>query len=152
MRDPLQSFIHFKFSKRGKHLTRTIKPGKYTPYVTCQDGEICTPYQEQGSKMKKERNGKYRHIASYSMEELISLGWDGAMYVSLLGRHAAQGHYVPFICGYDSDPDDDYEPIDIQAGKRAGTIGLSSDEIGLYMSVYDPQSCGQQLVTIQNGR
>jgi hypothetical protein len=151
MRDPLLSFIHYKYSKRGKPITRTIKPGKYTPYVTSQDGDICTPYQEQGSKMKRERNGKFRHIASYSMEELISLGWDGAMYLSMQGRHAAEGHYVPFICGYDSDPDDDYEPIDIQAGKRAGIIGLSDDDNGLYMSVYDPHSGKQRLVGIQKG-
>jgi hypothetical protein len=150
-RDPLLSFIHFKLSKRGKAVARLIKPGKYTPYTTCEDGEVCTPYEEQGSKMKRGRNGKYRHIASYSMEELISLGWDGAMYVSTHGHHAADGHYVPFICGYDSDADDDYEPIDIQAGKRAGTIGLSDDD-GLNMSVYNPRTETQELVTIHNRR
>jgi hypothetical protein len=98
MRDPLLSFVHFKYNKRRQPVARLIKPGKYTPYATSQDGEICTPYEEQGSKVTRGRSGKYRHIASYSMEELISLGWDGAMYVSTHARRAATGHYVPFIC------------------------------------------------------
>jgi len=28
-----------------------------------------------------------------------------------------------------------YEPIDVAAGKRAGTVGLPQEEVGLYMEV-----------------
>jgi hypothetical protein len=146
-RDPLAGFCHFKYSKRGEPVVRFIKPGKYTPYHPTSD-DVATPYEEQGSKMKMELSGKYRHIASYSVEKLVALGWDGAMYISSRGRHAAKGHYVPFICGYDSDADDTYEPIDIQAGKRAGTIGLSPDENGKFMGI--PGRTGRQLVQIKN--
>ena len=148
-RDPLKAFWHFKYSKRGKPDARLIKPGKYTPYLLSEDGDISTPYTEEGSKLRRQPSGKYRHIASYSLDELIALGWDGAMYVSTRARHAANGHYVPFIVGYDSDADDEYEPIDVRAGRRAGTIGLPNNEVGLYMEVPE-MSGGVQIVQIQN--
>jgi hypothetical protein len=151
-RDPLQGLFHFKYSKRGKTVARAIKPGKYTPFILSPEGYIETPYRETGSKLRRQpESGKFRHIASYSLDELIDLGWDGAMYVCSQARHAATGQYVPFIVGYDSDEDDEYEPIDVQAGKRAGTIGLPADEIGLYMTIPSMEG-GSQLVTLQRGR
>lgn len=151
-RDPMQGFCHFKYSKRGKPVVRFIKPGKYTPFCPTNHGDVATPYEEQGSKLQRLSNGKYRHIASYSLDELIALGWDGAMYVSTKGRHAANGLYVPFVVGYDSDEDDTYEPINVQAGKRAGTIGLPSDEVGLYMAIPDMQNPGRrQMVQLNRG-
>jgi hypothetical protein len=149
-RDPLCGFFHFKYSKRGKPVARAIKPGKFTPYILSEGGQIATPYNETGSKIQPV-GGRCRHIASYSLDELIDLGWDGAMYNSSQARHQARGYFVPFIAGYDSDEDDMYEPIDIEAGKRAGTIGLPPEEEGLYMLVLDMNG-GNQLVKIKNGQ
>lgn len=152
-RDPLQGFCHFKYNKRGELEVRFIKPGKYTPFHLTESGEVVTPYEERGSLMPREPSGKFRHIASYSLDELIALGWDGAMYVSTRGRHEAESHYVPFVVGYDSDAEDEYEPIDIQRGKRAGTIGLPANEQGLYMVTPDMNNpYEQQLVQIRNAR
>lgn len=151
-RDPLHGFFHLKYSKRGKPVARSIKPGKYTPFKLDSDGDIQTPYTETGSKViPQPSGGKCRHIASYSLDELIDLGWDGAMYVSSQAQHSARGQYVPFIVGYDSDEDDVYEPINIQAGNRAGTIGLPTDEIGMYMTISDMNG-SRTLVRLQKGR
>jgi hypothetical protein len=56
-------------------------------------------------KFKRGPPGKYCHIASYSLQELLNLKWDGSLYHS--------------DTGYDSDSDDEYEPIDIELGRRA---------------------------------
>jgi hypothetical protein len=145
-RDPLAAFFHFKYSKRGEPVARLIKPGPRTPYIIKATREeqrrrgfdramhIQTPYEETGSKLQRQRNGRYRHVASYSLDELNAIGWDGAKYVAA-GNHAAKGLWCPFVCGYDSDPDDRYDPIDVEAGKRAGTVGLLEDEVGLCMDV-----------------
>ena len=86
-RDPLAVFFHFKLSKAGERVARLIKPGMKTPFIVAASPEqqrqrgfqrsdfISTPYEEVGSKMLPLPNGKYRHIASYSIEELILLGW-----------------------------------------------------------------------------
>ena len=151
--DPLCGFFHLKYNKAGTPAPRIVKPGKYTPYRVSPNGDVDSPYEEKGSKLQRQPNGKYRHIASYSLEELIALGWDGAMYTSARGQHAANGHYVPFVVGYDSDADDEYEPIDVQAGKRAGIIGLPSEENGFYMALPDFDNPGQwQLGQIRNAR
>ena len=153
IQDPLPGFCVFKYSKAGKPDVRVIKPGKYTPFRPTADGGVESPYEVPGSKMRRQPSGKYRHIASYSKEELVSLGWDGAMYCATRGRHAANGHYVPYIPGYDSDADDEYEAIDIAAGKRAGIIGLPPEENGLYMTLpdfYNPRH--QKVGQIRNAR
>jgi hypothetical protein len=134
-RDPLQGFLCLKYDKAGKPDTRIIKPGKLTPFIPGRGG-FAAPLQWSGpgkSQLERLSNGKYRHIASYNLDELIDLGWDGAMYVSTRGRHAVIDKYVPFINGYDSDSEDEYEPIDVEAGKRAGIIGLSPDEKGKHI-------------------
>lgn len=152
MRDPLKGFYHFKCNKKGEPVVRLVKPGKYTPFRPRLGGDVASPYEENGSKLKQLPNGKFRHIASYSLNELIALGWDGAMYLSTKGRHAAHGLYVPFVAGYDSDTEDTYEPVDVQSGKRAGTIGLPPDEPGLYLSVPKMSEHGQpQLVMLKRG-
>jgi hypothetical protein len=148
--DPLPGFMHYKYSKSGQPVVRIIKPGRQTPYVMSPDGSAETPYEETGSKLPRQPNGKYKHIASYSMEELVDLGWDGATYTSTKGRHAARGHHVPFICGYDSDEADTYEPIDLAAGKRNGVIGIPREENGLFMTIPGPQ--GLQMMQIKNAR
>ncbi len=125
-RTPLRSFMHCKYTKSGQPAARLILPGKLTP--PSLGG--ATPYEDAGSKLPRQPNGRYRHIASCSVEELIALGWDGAKYNSKTADHT----WVPFICGYDSDPDDRYEPIDMQNGRRAGTIGIG-DLVGAYMEV-----------------
>jgi hypothetical protein len=144
MRDPLPAFMHYKYNKRGEPAVRLIKPGKRTPLIIDASLEeqrrpdfdramhVRTPYEEKGSKQQRQSNGKYRHIADYSLDELVALGWDGAKYVAS-GDHEAKGLWCPFVCGYDSDPENQYDRIDVVAGKRAGTIGLPQDEVGLYM-------------------
>ena len=129
LEDPLVGFLHCKYSKRGKPTVRIVKPGKYSPRLANEAQS--TPYQEKGSLMRRGASGRYRHIASYSMAELIELGWDGAKYNS----KTISGQWVPFVPGYDSDEDDKYEPIDVQAGKQAGIIGLLPEEGGLYMTI-----------------
>ena len=150
VRDPLQAIFHFKYSKRGEPSVRCVTPGRLSP-VTPPGG---SPPCEGERKLKRGPSGKYRHIASYSLEELIDLGWDGAMYTSTRARHAASGLYCPFIAGYDSDSEEEYEPIDVQRGKREGTIGLSASQVGLYMTIPNPNDLHgrQRLVQIKNGR
>jgi hypothetical protein len=133
LQDPLAGFMYCKYTKAGKPCVRLIKPGKHTPYKVI-DQDVATPYQERGRKVPRQSNGKYRHIASYSMKELMALGWDGAKYCPQ-NYTALRGVWVPFICGYDSDPDDVYEPVDIGAGRKAGTIGIPPEEVGLYMNI-----------------
>ena len=72
---------------------RLIKPGKRTPLIIDAPLEeqrqrgfershyISTPYDEVGSKMTPQPNGKYHHIASYSIDELIELGWGKKMLI-----------------------------------------------------------------------
>ena len=122
IQDPLPGFCVFKYSKAGKPDVRVIKPGKYTPFRPTADGGVESPYEVPGSKMRRQPSGKYRHIASYNMEELVRLGWDGAMYCATRGRHAANGHYVPYIPGYDSDADDEYEAINNPGCQNVGQI------------------------------
>ena len=155
MQYPLQAFMHLKYSKKRKAVARLIKPGKYTPYLPSEDGDYAeSPYVKEGSKLPREpTTGKFRHIASYhSMDELIDLGWDGAMYVSSQGqRHGLSGRYVPFIVGYDSDSGDEYEPINVRAGERAGIIGLPRSEVGSYTAVPDFGSRSCKMVKLNNG-
>jgi hypothetical protein len=124
-----------KYNKAGQPDTRLVKPGKFTPFIPDEDG--CADVLKWASpgehKLERLPNGKYRHIASYTLDELIYLGWDGAMYVSTRGKHNVLGQYVPFINGYDSDFEDDYEPINVRAGKLARTIGRPFDEKGRHM-------------------
>ena len=130
VRDPLAAFWCYRVSQSGKRIAHLIKPGKHTPYVS--DGEyVNSPYIDDRRKQVRQQNGRYRHLASHSMQELIAMGWDGAMYLST----KVKGSYVPFISGYDSDPDDRYDPIDVQAGKRMGIIGLPPNDVGLYMEI-----------------
>ena len=134
--DPLQAFFHLKFTRAGTPAARLIKPGKLTPYIS--DGEsTCSPYEETGTgkNLPRRPNGKRRHIASYSPDELVALGWDGAKYSSNNKQLKLEGCWVPFVCGYDSDPDDQYEAVDIRVGKKVGTIGLAPGEVGLYMKL-----------------
>ena len=118
----------------------------------CEDGDVLCPYEEMESKLERQPNGKYRHISSYSLDELIDLVWDGARCVSTKGKHAAHGFFVPFVPGYDSDSEDEYEKIDIHAGKRAGTVGLPEDEVGLYMEFPDIENLGNKhMVSLNDG-
>ena len=134
IRDPLQGFTSFQYNKAGKPIVRMIKPGKLTPFVPDEEGYATPPVHWQENKLAPLPNGKYRHIASYTLNELIDLGWCGAMYVAKRAKHDnITGQYVPFITGYDSDEQDEYEPIDVEAGKRAGIIGRPLDEKGRYM-------------------
>ncbi|GAX23809.1 hypothetical protein FisN_20Hu009 [Fistulifera solaris] len=116
--DPLHAYLCFGLSRRGTLNARLITPGHLTPRegLPSYDGE---------KKLKRGPSGKYRHIASYSLEELLDLIWDGSLYVPTKGSHEVDGHHVPFIPGYDSDSEDEYEPIDIERGLREGTVGLS---------------------------
>jgi len=128
----------FKYFKNGKNKVRIILPGKLTPYVNSSiDGDPNAteyPYQKglstRGNQQVRLLNGKYRHIASYSLEELRKMGWDGAMY----NGGTYDGVWVPFIDGYDSDPDHEYEPFDIAIAKRSGTAG-TKNITGLCMSI-----------------
>lgn len=145
--EPLQAFMHYKYSKRGGPVVRMIKPGKYTPCHRTSHNNVDTPYSEGGSKLFPGPSGKIRHIASYSMDELIALQWDGAMYHSSKGRHAARGTWVPFVCGYDSDSADEYDPIDLELARENGIVGLPRDEVGRYMEVPNMQG-GRDLVKL----
>lgn len=146
-REALAGICHFKYKKNGEQKMRLLKPGKLTPYIMNASpreqrrrgfrasDHIETPYEEQGSKAVPLPNGKYRHLASFSLEGLRRLGWDGAMYTALEGRHAATGMFVPFVCCYDSDPDDEYEPFDVQKARNAGIVGLSAEDDGAFFDV-----------------
>jgi hypothetical protein len=131
--DPLQGYVSYHESKRGNPVWRLIIPGTLAPLlegVTVYNGE---------NKLKRGPRGKYRHIASYGLQELIDLQWDG----SLTSSKTVKGYSVPFIPGYDSDSDDEYEPIDIERGRREGTIGLSDSQVELYLLVPGPGENGE---------
>ncbi len=77
MSDPLAAFWYCRHSESGERVSRLIKPGKQTPYDA--DGDL---HVETGRQLERQPNGRYRHVASYSIQELVAMGWDGAMYVS----------------------------------------------------------------------
>ena len=137
MRDPLAGFMVHKLNKAGKPDSRMIFPGKLTPFVPDQNGCAESIFTEDPNYSKVEQlpNGRYRHIASYTLDELIDLGWDGSWYTSTRANHAVRGQYVPFIFGYDSDEEDEYEPFDVEARKREGTIGRPIELKGRYISM-----------------
>jgi hypothetical protein len=142
LRDPVATFSHFKIQRDGSRRVRMCFPGKLTPYIMNatraeerargfnRAENVSTPYTEDGDKKVKLPYGKHRHIASFTLKELRKLNWDGAMTVS----RTLDGECVPFVCGYDSDPQDEYEQVDMAAAKRRGIIGLSPD-MGLFMEV-----------------
>ena len=122
LRDPLQAYWSYGYSKRGWPVSRLITPGSLTPLKGL-------PLYFGENKLKRASRGKYRHIASYSLAELLDLKWDGSRYCS----NTLDGFPVAYIPGYDSDSGDEYEAIDIQRGQREGTV--SDTHAGLYMSV-----------------
>jgi hypothetical protein len=146
MGDPLLVYWSYGFSKRGGRESRLVIPGRLTPLEVSLEG---SPVYLDEKKLKLGSRGKYRHIASYSLDELLALNWDGSLYVSTRAKHAASGYHVPFIPGYVSDSGDEYEPIDIQRGKQQGTIGLSDAQVGLYMEF--PNDDETKLVQISRG-
>jgi hypothetical protein len=146
MGDPLLGYWSYGFSKRGERESRLVIPGRLTPLEVSEEG---LPVYIGAKKLQLGSRGKYRHIASYSLEELLALNWDGSLYVSTRAKHAANGYHVPFIPGYDSDSEDEYEPIDIQNGKQQGTIGISDAQVGLYMEF--PFDDGTKLVQLSRG-
>ena len=78
----------FKYFKNKKHEVQVILPGKLTPYMNSSiednPNAIEYPYENGLSTHKNQQvfllNGKYRHIASYTLDELRSLGWYGTVY------------------------------------------------------------------------
>lgn len=139
--DPLRGFMFFKHTKKGELRVRLIKPGKKTKYVT-SDGETVAPYDAAETtdfKLPMKANGRYRHIAGYSLKELIEMGWDGAKYNSSTIKS-----WVPYIPGYDSDSDDEYERVNLADGKRQGLIGLTEEDVGLRMDIP-----GQKMVVLR---
>lgn len=139
--DPLRAFMFFKHTKKGELRVRLIKPGKKTQYVT-SDGETVAPYdavETTSFKLPVKSNGRYRHIAGYSLKELVDMGWDGAKYNSTTIES-----WVPYVPGYDSDSDDEYERVDLSEGKRQGLIGLTEDDVGLRMDIP-----GQKMVILR---
>ena len=126
----LRMINHRKVCESGKYKCRMIKPGRLTPEI--EGGDPFCP--DQGLIMPKQPNGRCRHIASYSLDELREIGWCGAKYLSNEGKHEATGNWVPFVKGYDSDEDRAYEPIDTRAATQAGTLGLAADEVGQWIS------------------
>ena len=132
MKDPLKAFYYFKYEKTtNKAKARLIKPGKLTPYVnhSLDDDPNQTryPYEHLDNQQVCLENGKYRHIASFNLTELRKMGWDGAMYQG----NTCRGVWVPLVNGYDSDPEHEYEEVNIRAAMRLGVVGLN--DAGLYM-------------------
>lgn len=129
-RSPRTAFAgmtHFKFTTSGEQCMRLLKLGKLTPFANG-----ATPYEEQGNKKVPLPNGRCRHIASFSLAELRQLGWDGSMYNS---RTTIPGKWVPFVCVYDSDDEEQYEAVNEVAAGRAGLTGLPDEEYGRYMAI-----------------
>lgn len=129
---PLQSCMLFKREKSNNAKVRLIKPGMLTPYINRSFNgdpkQTEYPYEQKPNQQVCLDNGKYRHIASFTMEELQIMGWDGAMYQG----ETYPGVWVPFVDGYDSDPSHDYEDFDINIAKEHGTIGIN--DTGKYMA------------------
>ena len=120
--------------QNGNRKVRLIKPGKLTPLVEGHPEEPTTPNAPpyRGNLQVPLPSGQYRHIASFSLAELLKLGWDGAMYINY---ETLSGKWAPFVCGYDSDPDNEYEPVDVRQSERAGLVGLPPNEVGIYMTL-----------------
>lgn len=128
---PLQSCMLFKREKSNKAKVRLIKPGKLTPYINRSFNgdpkQTEYPYEQKSNQQVRLDDGKYRHIASFTMEELQIMGWDGAMYQG----ETYPGVWVPFVDGYDSDPSHDYEEFDVNTAKQRGIVGVN--DAGKYM-------------------
>jgi hypothetical protein len=133
--DPILAFFHFKFDRSGYKRARLVKPGKLTPLVVNEANESMSPYDESYECDQSSEGGKirkHRHIASYTRQELDDLKWDGAMYNSL---RTCKGLWVPFVSGYDSDPDFEYEEFDSAEQFRQQIVGLPRDEVGCVMKL-----------------
>ena len=131
---PFVGYSRLKKHKKGKFLRRWIKPGKLA-----QDfGNINTQ-----SQLVQLDNGNYRHIASFKLDELRKLKWDGSMYAS-----RSLETWVPFIDGYDSDLDDTYEPFDRKEAEENRILGLPVEEVGSYMILPDAIDEEKKLVRL----
>jgi hypothetical protein len=128
-RKPLPTRCLFKVLSDGREKMRLIRLGKLSSLnSTIDDRPIAC-------QLRPLPNGKYRHIASFSLDELRRLGWRGCMYTASEGEHAANGMWVPFLDGYDSEPELEYEPFDVHVGRRAGTVGIDLDDVGKYIEI-----------------
>jgi hypothetical protein len=79
------------------------------------------------------------------------MGWSHVRFHQR-SRPWSSGSFVPYVVGYDSDEDDDYDLVDIQAGPAAGVIDLPPKEAGLYMTMPSGSDGDRQLVQIKNGK
>ena len=121
----LVSSMVLKFTKSNASRARMVKHGKLTP-----PSFSGVHASEKPPQLVCLENGKYRHIASFSLKELRQLGWDGAMY-----RSDTLENWVPYIEGYDSDDEDEYESFDRRKARKERTLGLPMEEAGKIMSV-----------------
>jgi hypothetical protein len=135
MNQPLLVDLLFKHRRNGTRKVRLIRLGKLAAYNPISDAIV--PEEPEHCKLVPLPNGKYRHIATFSLKELRQIGWDGSMYLADDAHHAARGFWVPYVSGYDSDPDMDFEPFDMQEMRRKGTVGVREDEVGKFVYVPD---------------
>jgi len=127
---------------------RFVKPGKLTKekqiltfrMVDSGERKLChltplsdsSPSPKNNNKKKKKKEKYYRHIGSFSLRELRQIGWDGAMYQS-----DYVGTWVPYVDGYDSEEDFEFEDFDQRQQRRNGIIGLPQSDVGKFMLLPD---------------
>ena len=87
---------------------------------------------------------------SLAEQELRAVGWCGAKYLRRESKHGATGNWVALVCGFDSDEEDTYQPIDIAAAAQVGTLGLSADEVGQRVNVEDHNGAEPSLCQLQH--
>lgn len=125
---------------------RFVKPGKLTKekqiltfrMVDSGERKLChlSPLSDSPPPKNKNYNKKkekyYRHIGSFTLRELRQIGWDGAMYQS-----DYVGTWVPYVDGYDSEEDFEFEDFDQRQQRRNGIIGLPQTDVGKFMLLPD---------------
>lgn len=138
--NPIPCTLHLSYTSRGNERARLVYcpgPGsRKEALADIRNTPTTTPSGSTPNQLVPLPSGRFRHISTFTRTELQQVGWDGS---SRYSSSTCQGEWVPFIAGYDSDEDHNYEPIPsklLEAQKQAGIVGIFP-ETGVYVTIPD---------------